>query len=97
MGDGAPAHHTKYALKFHTDSGGKLLSRHPSNSPDQENLWIQMKHMHERKHATPRAGLKKLAHKVWKGGTPKYVECIYHSMLRLIQTDVDNEGSYTIN
>ena len=54
-----------------------------------------MKHLQRQKCATPIAGLKKIARKVWRGITRKYFKNLYPSMPNRIQAVVDNAGSHT--
>ena len=56
-----------------------------------ENLWSQAKNLQKHKKTTSKAGLKKIAHKVWNNITPEYLQSLDKS--RCVQAAVDVKNS----
>ena len=98
MEDGAPGHRAASTKKWHQDRGHTLLTDWPGNSPDLnpiKNLWSQMKDMKRDERATSAAGLKKIAEKVWRRITPKYLKKLYESMPRRREAVIASQGGHT--
>ena len=64
----------------------------PGNSPDLniiENVWSQMKHLQRTEQVTSVAGIKKIARKVWKAITPKFLQKLYKSLPQCMQAVIE--------
>ena len=97
MEDGAPAHRARTTKQRHTNHGVTLFPGWPDNSPDLnpiKNLWSQMKDMIRDERATSAAGLKKIAEKVWRRITPKYLK-LYESMPQRREAVIASQGGHT--
>ena len=98
MEDGAPAHRAKTTQKWLQDRGVKKLEGWPGNSPDLnpiKNLWSEMKHLQRKKRATSIEGLKKIARKVWRQVSAKYLEKLYESLPRCMEAVIAAGGGHT--
>ena len=51
--------------------------------------------MHRKQHVMSVEGLKKIAHKVWRGVTAEYLHKLYASMLQRMQAVCDAQGGHT--
>ena len=77
----------------------------PGNSPDInpiENLWSQMSYgwglkpdLQSKVRETSKAGIQKLARKVWRAITPDYLKRLYESMPQRMAAVIDAQGGHT--
>ena len=58
-----------------------------------ENSWSQTENLQQHKKTTSKAGLKKIAQKVWNNITPEYLQSLYMSMPECVQAAVDAKDS----
>ena len=58
-----------------------------------KNLWSQTENLQKHKKTTSKAGLKKIAQKVWNNITPEYLQSLYKSMPQCVQAVVDAKDS----